>query len=98
FKAGHASEERTRDERWRRVARPLDESTKQLVISLATDYQLEEPLRVLAEGKAIPRAATCNDHMKKKSTSQSAFFNPRVLVGLVVGLAGVFLALLAFEI
>jgi Bacterial Ig-like domain len=32
--------------------------------------------------------------MKKKSTSQSAFFNLRVLVGLLVVLAGVFLALL----
>ena len=34
--------------------------------------------------------------MKKKSTSQSAFFNLRVLIGLVVFLAGVFLALLGF--
>ena len=33
--------------------------------------------------------------MKKKSTSQSAFFNLRVLIGLFVVLAGVFLALLA---
>src|SRR5436190_9026717 len=33
--------------------------------------------------------------MKKKSTSQSAFFNLRVLVGLVVGLAGISLALFA---
>ena len=33
--------------------------------------------------------------MKKKSTSQSAFFNLRVLIGLFVGLAGVSLALLA---
>jgi len=33
--------------------------------------------------------------MKKKSTSQSAFFNLRVLIGLFVFLAGVFLALLA---
>ena len=33
--------------------------------------------------------------MKKKSTSQSAFFNLRVLTGLFVFLAGVFLALLA---
>ena len=33
--------------------------------------------------------------MKKKS-SQSAFFNPRVLIGLFVVLAGVFLALLGF--
>src|SRR5207247_403073 len=32
--------------------------------------------------------------MKKKSTSRSAFFNPRVLIGLGVVLAGVFLALL----
>ena len=34
--------------------------------------------------------------MKKKSTSKSAFFNLRVLIGLVVVLAGVFLALLGF--
>ena len=34
--------------------------------------------------------------MKKKSTSQSAFFNLRVLIGLSVFLAGVFLALLGF--
>src|SRR5436190_19340586 len=34
--------------------------------------------------------------MKKKSTSQSAFFNLRVLIGLLVFLAGVFLALLGF--
>src|SRR5262249_13983280 len=33
--------------------------------------------------------------MKKKSTSQSAFFNLRVLLGLFVGVAGVSLALLA---
>ena len=33
--------------------------------------------------------------MKKKSSSQSAFFNLRVLIGLFVVLAGVFLALLA---
>jgi hypothetical protein len=33
--------------------------------------------------------------MKKKSTSQSAFFNLRVLIGLFVGLAGMSLALLA---
>src|SRR5437667_8545435 len=32
--------------------------------------------------------------MKKKSTSQSAFFNVRVLIGLFVVLAGVFLALI----
>src|SRR6266702_3763744 len=32
--------------------------------------------------------------MKKKSTSQSAFFNLRVLIGLFIALAGVFLALL----
>src|SRR5215472_7433578 len=32
--------------------------------------------------------------MKKKSASQSAFFNPRVLIGLFVVLAGVFLALI----
>jgi hypothetical protein len=31
--------------------------------------------------------------MKKKSASQSAFFNPRVLIGLCIVLAGVFLAL-----
>jgi hypothetical protein len=34
--------------------------------------------------------------MKKKSTSQSAFFNLRSLIGLLVVLAGVFLALLGF--
>ena len=34
--------------------------------------------------------------MKKKSTVQSAFFNLRVLIGLFVFLAGVFLALLSF--
>ena len=34
--------------------------------------------------------------MKKKSTSQSAFFSLRVLIGLFVVLAGVFLALLGF--
>ena len=34
--------------------------------------------------------------MKKKSTSRSAFFNLRVLIGLFVFLAGVFLALLGF--
>ena len=34
--------------------------------------------------------------MKKKSPSQSAFFNLRVLIGLFVVLAGVFLALLGF--
>ena len=34
--------------------------------------------------------------MKQKSTSQSAFFNLRVLIGLSVVLAGVFLALLGF--
>jgi hypothetical protein len=32
--------------------------------------------------------------MKKKSTSQSAFFNPRVLIGLFVVLAGAFLVLI----
>src|SRR6266487_995 len=32
--------------------------------------------------------------MKKKSTSQSAFFNLRVLIGLFIVLAGVFLALI----
>src|ERR1043166_674888 len=35
--------------------------------------------------------------MKKKSTSQSAFFNLRVLLGLVLVLAGVFMALLGFD-
>ena len=34
--------------------------------------------------------------MKKKSASQSAFFNLRVLIGLFTILAGVFLALLGF--
>ena len=34
--------------------------------------------------------------MKKKSTSQSAFFNLRVLIGLFIVLAGVFLALVGF--
>ncbi len=34
--------------------------------------------------------------MKKKSASQSAFFNPRVLVGLFIVMAGVFLALVGF--
>jgi hypothetical protein len=34
--------------------------------------------------------------MKKKSTSQSAFFNLRILTGLFLGLAGVSLALLGF--
>jgi hypothetical protein len=34
--------------------------------------------------------------MKKKSSSQSAFFNLRVLVGLFVCMAGVFLALVSF--
>ena len=34
--------------------------------------------------------------MKKNSASQSAFFNPRFLIGLFVFLAGVFLALLGF--
>src|SRR5712675_3307828 len=33
--------------------------------------------------------------MKKKSASRSAFFNPRVLFGLFIVLAGVFLALAA---
>ena len=36
--------------------------------------------------------------MKKKSASQSAFFNLRVLVGLLVVMAGVFLALLGFGV
>src|ERR1051326_4113612 len=35
--------------------------------------------------------------MKKKSTSQSAFFNLRVLIGLFIVLAGVLLALLGFR-
>src|SRR6266513_822118 len=34
--------------------------------------------------------------MKKKSTSQSAFFNLRILIGLFTVLAGIFLALLGF--
>jgi hypothetical protein len=34
--------------------------------------------------------------MKKKSTSQSAFFNLRLLIGLFIVLAGVFLALMGF--
>src|SRR5438093_13559646 len=34
--------------------------------------------------------------MKKKSASRSAFFNLRVLIGLFIVLAGVFLALLGF--
>ena len=34
--------------------------------------------------------------MKKKSASRSAFFNPRVLLGLSVVLAGVFIALVGF--
>src|SRR5215472_15039973 len=34
--------------------------------------------------------------MKKKSTSQSAFLNLRVLLGFVLALAGIFLALLGF--
>ena len=36
--------------------------------------------------------------MKKKSASQSAFFNLRVLIGLLVVMAGVFLALLGFGV
>src|SRR5438876_4554830 len=36
--------------------------------------------------------------MKKKSASQSAFFNLRVLIGLFIVLAGVFLALAGFGI
>ena len=36
--------------------------------------------------------------MKKKSASQSAFFNLRVLIGLFIVLAGVFLALLGFGV
>src|SRR3982074_2235425 len=34
--------------------------------------------------------------MKKNPASQSAFFNPRVLIGFIFCLAGVFLALLGF--
>src|SRR6266704_3039580 len=34
--------------------------------------------------------------MKKKSASQSAFLNPRVLIGLFIVLVGVFLALAGF--
>ncbi len=34
--------------------------------------------------------------MKKKSASQSAFFNPRVLIGLFIVMVGVFLALVGF--
>src|SRR5437764_8949881 len=34
--------------------------------------------------------------MKKKSTSHSAFFNVRVLIGVFIVLAGVFLALIGF--
>src|SRR6266478_7586764 len=34
--------------------------------------------------------------MKKKSASQSAFFNLRVLIGLFIVLAGIFLALAGF--
>ena len=34
--------------------------------------------------------------MKKNSASQSAFFNPRVLIGFIFCLAGVFLSLLGF--
>ena len=34
--------------------------------------------------------------MKKKSPSRSAFFNPRVLIGVLVVLTGVFLALAGF--
>jgi H+/gluconate symporter-like permease len=34
--------------------------------------------------------------MKKKSTSQSAFFHMRILIGLFIAVSGVFLALLAF--
>src|SRR6266498_1603343 len=36
--------------------------------------------------------------MKKKSTSESAFFNLRVLIGMFVLLAGVFLALAGFGV
>ena len=35
--------------------------------------------------------------MKNKSASQSAFFNPRVLIGVFVLVTGVCLALLAFS-
>src|ERR1700730_1681349 len=36
--------------------------------------------------------------MKKKSASQSAFFNLRILIGLFIALAGVFLALAGFGV
>src|SRR6202171_860045 len=36
--------------------------------------------------------------MKKKSASQSAFFNLRLLIGLFIALAGVFLALAGFGV
>ena len=36
--------------------------------------------------------------MKKTSTAQSAFFNPRILIGSILCLAGVFLALLGFGV
>ena len=35
--------------------------------------------------------------MKKKRPSQSGFFNPRVLLGFVLGLLGVLLALIGFD-
>ena len=41
-----------------------------------------------------PRRKTNPLHMRKKSNSQSAFFNLRVLIGLFIVLAGVFLALI----
>src|SRR6266513_1276598 len=34
--------------------------------------------------------------MKKKSASQSAFLNPRLLIGVFIALTGIFLALLGF--
>ena len=46
--------------------------------------------------KAATYADNQVNNMKKKSTLQSAFFNLRVLIGLFVFLAGVFLALLSF--
>src|SRR5437879_385440 len=36
--------------------------------------------------------------MKKKSSSQSAFFNLRVLIGLCIALAGISLALLGLDV
>jgi hypothetical protein len=47
----------------------------------------------LQNEKNNPQNQKIKPPMKKKSTSQSAFFNVRVLIGLFVFLAGVFLAL-----